>query len=301
LAGCPGDVVVNFNPVFSGGTATGTVTVDQGLANEIAGNPAGFYVNVHTGEFPNGAIRGQLKAPAIGATNTAFLPVVGKVAGAAGTNFVTDVRIINQGSATANVTLDYFAQSTGGQTAPTATRTTTVAAGEQKVLDDIIGFIGASGLGSLRVTSDQPIDVRTRVINDLRSAGQGTSGFAFSGSDLSGARTAGTLGFLSQASAADVSSGTGFRTNIGYFNPSTTAVTATFVARRTSDGTVLGTNTITIPGYSFVQQPAFVLISSVAAGDQVQSNFYVTWTSSAPLFVYGATVDNKTGDSVMIQ
>lgn len=27
----------------------------------IAKNPAGFYVNVHNGEFPDGAIRGQLK------------------------------------------------------------------------------------------------------------------------------------------------------------------------------------------------------------------------------------------------
>lgn len=294
--------VVSFNPSFAGGTATGTVTIDQALANEIAGNPVGFYVNVHNADFPDGAIRGQLAAPvSTGATRTAYLPVVGKVAGAAGTNFVTDVRIINQGSATANVTLDYFVQSTAGQSAPTATKTLTVASGEQKVLDDVIGFLGASGLGGLRVTSDQPIDVRARVINDLRSSGQGTTGFSVGAADLNGARTSGTLGFLSQASQSDVTTGVGFRTNIGYFNPSSTPVTATFVARRTSDGVILGTNTVTIPGFSFVQQPAFSLISSVAAGDQVQPNFYVTWTSSAPLFVYAAGVDNKTGDSVLIQ
>lgn len=36
------------------------VAIDERLLDEIRGNPAGFYVNLHTAEFPNGAIRGQL-------------------------------------------------------------------------------------------------------------------------------------------------------------------------------------------------------------------------------------------------
>lgn len=35
-------------------------TVADALIDEIQRNPAGFYVNVHTAEFPNGAVRGQL-------------------------------------------------------------------------------------------------------------------------------------------------------------------------------------------------------------------------------------------------
>lgn len=34
--------------------------VDGGLADEIRRNPAAFYVNVHTSDHPDGAIRGQL-------------------------------------------------------------------------------------------------------------------------------------------------------------------------------------------------------------------------------------------------
>jgi len=43
--------------------AAGQVTVtDPALAQSLRTNPAGFYVNLHTAEFPGGAVRGQLKA-----------------------------------------------------------------------------------------------------------------------------------------------------------------------------------------------------------------------------------------------
>ena len=35
-------------------------TADDALVDEIRRNPAGFYVNVHTTDYPNGAIRGQI-------------------------------------------------------------------------------------------------------------------------------------------------------------------------------------------------------------------------------------------------
>ena len=36
-------------------------TVADSLLDELRRNPGGFYVNVHTSEFPNGAIRGQIR------------------------------------------------------------------------------------------------------------------------------------------------------------------------------------------------------------------------------------------------
>jgi hypothetical protein len=38
----------------------GCVSADVALIREIAGNPAGFYVNVHNRNFPAGVVRGQL-------------------------------------------------------------------------------------------------------------------------------------------------------------------------------------------------------------------------------------------------
>ena len=67
-AGVAGPVVV---PFFQPGanaaslpdtlsSVAGCVDVDRGLAGRIASNPRAFYVNIHTAEFPDGAIRGQL-------------------------------------------------------------------------------------------------------------------------------------------------------------------------------------------------------------------------------------------------
>ncbi|MFD7444603.1 CHRD domain-containing protein [Streptomyces sp. NPDC059909] len=43
-------------------SAAGQVAItDAGLAERIRTNPSGFYVNLHSAEFPGGAVRGQLK------------------------------------------------------------------------------------------------------------------------------------------------------------------------------------------------------------------------------------------------
>lgn len=291
VAGVAGNplVTLDVNTLTNG---TATITAEQ--ATQIKANPSGFYVNVHTGEFPNGAIRGQLASTTSGeGTMTSYIPVIGKVAGQNNTNFVTDLRIVNNGGAVANVTLDYFAQNPAGQSNPTATKNVSVAPGEQKVLDDVVGATlnVTSGLGGLRIKSDQNVVASARVINDLRAAGLGTAGFAVDADDT--ADTAGVISFLSN--------NTDYRTNVGYFNPNASAVSATFVARRSTDGAVLGSNTLTIPGYAMVQQGAFDLISAVPASDRTQNNYYITWTSNAPLFVYGAVTDNKTGDAVLNQ
>lgn len=54
-----GPVVVNFAPPTSG-SSSGCATVDRDLIKAIIQNPEQYYVNVHTAEFPAGAVRGQL-------------------------------------------------------------------------------------------------------------------------------------------------------------------------------------------------------------------------------------------------
>lgn len=300
-AGTNGGILIDFAPTFVGGSANGTVNTASANVSAILANPAGFYVNVHSAQFPGGAVRGQLSGTTTNpGTTVSWLPVVGKSKGAQGTNFVTDLRLINDSGAVANVTFDYFQASINGQNAPTITKTTTVAPGEEKVLDDFVGVtLGVDNqLGGLKITSDRNVLAIARVINDLRAEGLGTTGIAVPA--LEEVPTNGVLPFLSQASDPDFAAGLGFRTNMGYFNPSSTPVTATFTARRASDGAILGTASRVIPGFSMIQNNVYEIISTVPAADRAQANFYVTWTATGPLFVYAGIVDNKTGDSVYV-
>ncbi|WP_194920923.1 CHRD domain-containing protein [Catenulispora rubra] len=64
VTGVNGDVKVPLflTPMPSGvSAAAGAVTVsDPAIADAIRANPSGFYLNLHTKEFPGGAVRGQL-------------------------------------------------------------------------------------------------------------------------------------------------------------------------------------------------------------------------------------------------
>ncbi len=60
--GVAGDVVVPLTAPDANGTANGSAAVDAALMQRMMDNPAGFYVNVHTTDFPGGAVRGQLAA-----------------------------------------------------------------------------------------------------------------------------------------------------------------------------------------------------------------------------------------------
>jgi hypothetical protein len=59
-AGENGRVVVPLNPPDASGVSSGCAEVSRELASAIIRDPEGYYVNVHTEDFPNGAIRGQL-------------------------------------------------------------------------------------------------------------------------------------------------------------------------------------------------------------------------------------------------
>jgi hypothetical protein len=55
-----GPIVVHLDPPADGFSAACT-TDTTGVAAQIAHNPSGYYVNVHSAGFPAGAIRGQLR------------------------------------------------------------------------------------------------------------------------------------------------------------------------------------------------------------------------------------------------
>lgn len=59
--GVRGPIVVALSAPDNSGSATGCASgVDRDLIQDILINPGSYYVNVHTSDFPPGAVRGQL-------------------------------------------------------------------------------------------------------------------------------------------------------------------------------------------------------------------------------------------------
>jgi len=61
-AGTNGPIVVPLTPPNASGSSSGCTTTTRALVAAILDNPAGYYANVHTTDYPSGAIRGQLSA-----------------------------------------------------------------------------------------------------------------------------------------------------------------------------------------------------------------------------------------------
>ncbi len=59
-AGVAGPIVVPLTPPDATGMSQGCANVSRTLVGAILANPTGYYANVHTVDFPAGAIRGQL-------------------------------------------------------------------------------------------------------------------------------------------------------------------------------------------------------------------------------------------------
>ena len=63
-AGVNGPIVVPLEPPTAGNPGTiaaCSADLDKALISRILKTPGDFYVNVHTGQFPGGAVRGQLQ------------------------------------------------------------------------------------------------------------------------------------------------------------------------------------------------------------------------------------------------
>jgi hypothetical protein len=59
-AGTSGPVVIPLATPNADGKAAGCAGVSRALVSKILASPGGYYLNVHTGAYPAGAIRGQL-------------------------------------------------------------------------------------------------------------------------------------------------------------------------------------------------------------------------------------------------
>ena len=102
----------------------------------------------------------------------------------------------------------------------------------------------------------------------------------------------GTISFLENANR---NSGAGFRGAIGWFNPNSSSVTVTLYGWDT-DGTLLGSETVTVAGLEQKQQFIQAIWPALAG----YGDMYVTYMASDNIFVYGTITDNVSGDGTYI-
>jgi hypothetical protein len=280
---------IDLGAGFTAGTAVGSTT--SALTGDIIADPSAWTLEVSGG---SDTISGALSTGGSGSETVLYFPVSAAVRGAAGTNFRTDLRLVNRTRDTVSVTLDYFAAGADANTTPDATDTVDVAPNEQLVLNDFVAasFGVTNGRGGVKVTADGAVLATSRVYNDQSAAGDGTFGLFVDAVEMGRAYRSGLVSFLQNRPA---SSGAGFRGAIGWFNPTESAVEVTFRGWDT-DGTLLGETTRTINAHTHDQ----LFVNQLWAALANYGDMYVTYEADGSIFIYGTITDNVSGDGTYI-
>ena len=238
------------------------------------------------------AVCGALVAPALSVVaETTFLPSSSFRTGANGAEYRTDVRILNQGAAAVAVNATFYDQVTSAALVATSFR---VEARSQAAFDNVLQSLFGRALadgayGPIRFEATGPVLVGASV-NNVNACGNGAvSGQWLPGIPSSEALRAGVIGQL----AVSASAASGYRTNLVFVNPSTSAATVT-VRVRSGDGTLRSTRTIgplSPNGFSQVGLETFP-----GLGGTTETNLWLEFTADQPILAYATIIHNVSGD-----
>jgi len=280
--------------------AFGVDTVGAPQASALTADPTSFVLRVSGTE---GDLIGALRyaGNANSAPTAAYLPLVAHNNGQAGSIWRTDLHLVSLAGEDVEVVLDYFPMSAGGNTVPPATRMVIVGGGGQLVLRDVLGtlFGRDNDRGALRLSAARGFGARARIYNAASGdggAGSGNLSLYARAFGLSEVPTAGALLGLSNRGGA---SGDGFRTNVITFNPTEAPITVTLTAVL-DDGSLLGTQNLTVGPYANDVTPVFAVIDAVREQNVEQGSFLLKYVASGPLIVQAAEIDGAVGDGVLI-
>jgi plastocyanin len=237
---------------------------------------------------------------AAGFAETKTLPAAASIQG--GNPFFSDVRVFNTSyTSSLDVTATYrcfIANVACPATAPQILFT--LAPRQSKAFDDMVadttGFATPDTAGGVEFnfsgTSDQLV-VTSRLFS---SEPFNSVGMFIPGLDHSDAHA--TTVLTSVRHDPNTPPGTGFRTNVGVFNPEDATATVTFTifdGGRNQLGTPV---TRSVPGHSGVQVSG--IFEAAGAGAVSTSNAVIVVSSSLEIFTYAAVIDNHTADPIFV-
>jgi hypothetical protein len=220
-----------------------------------------------------------------------WIPVASHNEGLSGSQWRTDIGLLNPGSATASVQLQFFGS--GG----VVSNTTYVPAGAQSTLTDVVGQLGASGQGALEVLADQSLKVTTRTYNQVASDAScypnGTQGQDFpvlaAGGGLGAGQSAYLPGLIQNA---------GYRSNIGLVNTDEGAATV-LVELYDGSGTKLAEYTVGLAHGQWAQENRpFENKAGQTAMDRGYAR--ITVQSGSGVYAFASVIDNVTNDPTTV-
>ena len=220
----------------------------------------------------------------------AWVPVASHTAGKNSSQWRSDLGLLNAGTATANVQIQFYGSAV-------VSDTTYVPAGTQSILTDVVGQLGGSGSGAIEVLADQPLRVTARTYNQVSSTAScyanGTQGQDYpaviAGNGLGAGQTAYLAGLTENAS---------YRCNIGMVNTGTGGATV-LVTLHDGAGVALANYTVALaPGqWSQATQP-FLSDANQTAMDRGYATITVQTGSGG--FALASVIDNVTNDPTTV-
>jgi hypothetical protein len=294
-------IVINQSPyelgqVLWNGTVTdprtfvfaGNVSIRSDVAEDILNHPDRHFVEA----FDLGcscSFRGRLTLTETDLT----LPVAAHNPGRGTSFFRTDVRLQSLGDVDTVVWAEWYPTNSAGLEGPAGVISIDVAAGSVVVLDDVVeSLFEASDRGAVRFLSASPFYAVANTYNDQRASGSGTYGQFV---EALGPERAYSAGSMLLGSHHERATGIDHRLNLGYFNPSPVATSVTFNVRRPS-GALLASRIVTFPPYSNGIESYWRIAGQ--EGPAEQDNFFITYSSDGPVYLFSSLVDNVTDDGL---
>jgi hypothetical protein len=207
--------------------------------------------------------------------------------GASGTNWRTDLRIINPGIAAANATLYLLPQNSDNSARTQHVAVTVPPLGQLSLTDVVAGKFGFTGSAALLVESTEAaLVVTSRTYNE--AANGSTYGQFIPGVPSQQALKPNEIGNLIYLVKSDE-----YRTNVGFAG--TTGARATVaVTLRDATGHLLGSRAFDVPPYGQIQVNDIFGGVDAAAATVARAEV----TTTANVIAYSSVIDNRTGDPI---
>jgi hypothetical protein len=233
-------------------------------------------------------VRGKNSRAAAG-NGPVILPVAASVPGVNGSFFRSDVEVFNP-SSTETVTVTARYRCAGGSCG-NAEQTFTLAPRQLRRFDDIVAtlFSAPGTLGAIEF--EGAVHVDSRLYTPSRQ--EPSLGMSVPGVLL---RDAAAVESVVPSLSHSAVTTTGYRSNLGVYNPEAFDQTATVTLLR-PDGTQLGSFSLTVPAFTLHQVPAFATAGITA---DVENAYAVVKSAGAPLICYAAVADNRSQDPVFL-